>query len=77
MDRVENSYRLTSGRTFWADGGCVSLDSESNICQGYSSRVWVKVGAHDVDAEAVLTTEERAEVAVEMVARWKKWGGIP
>ena len=62
--RVERDYLIfSSGRTYYADEGCVSIDNAGEICTGYSDGVM----------EGELTDQEKLELARYMIERWTKF----
>lgn len=71
-----DAYTLGSGRKVYANSGVLGMGLDGTVYEGSDGTPWVSEGGVAVEAEAVLTAEERAEVAAEMVGRWKKWGGL-
>lgn len=76
MKFAADAYVLSSGRRLYANNGRLSLDAASELAQGYDGSCCVQVDGYWVDADSVLTAEEKAEIATEMVKRWEKWGGL-
>jgi len=67
----ESSYRLQSGREFYAHGGIIGIGPDcgkGGLSEGYDGGI---VTACDWDDDFVpWTAEERAELADEMIRRW-------
>ena len=60
-------YRLTSGKTFYANGGILGLgpDPDEFLSEGYDG---------GVSGEKDFTRDERREIASFMIMRWHEWG---
>lgn len=63
----DSGLTLKSGRCLYANLGVLGIGPDaSQITEGYDGTI----GNDD------LSAEEKAEIAAEMIRRWKQWGGI-
>jgi len=60
---------FSSGRTRYANNGIIGLDSGDNVSEGYDGGFWQP---DDWNNEK-LSTDDLAELADFMVARWQAW----
>ena len=70
----EHRYELSSGRRFYAFGGVIGLQlsrPSSGAFTGYDG----SVGEGDERPDLPWTPEERAELALQMIAAWEEWAG--
>jgi hypothetical protein len=72
-----------SGRTEYVHAGIIGIDDQGSVFQGFDGKIEDAGYRKDFDAgdcspgdPVPLTDAERRELAEEMVARWKKWGGL-
>ncbi len=66
---IDDTYRLGSGRRFYANGGIIGLgpNEGANCCEGYDG------GLHTED----WTQDEREELANYMMNLWLEWKKKP
>jgi hypothetical protein len=70
-DVKQQTYTLTTGRRFYANGGIIGINEHGDISEGYDGGVELK---RDWDEEFhAWTDDERAELADEMVRRWTRF----
>jgi hypothetical protein len=74
MKKIDKeTYRLSSGREFYANGGLVSLaqndDGTFEIREGYDGSVDIEANEYD-DEQKAWSPEERRELADYMIALW-------
>ena len=59
--KIEGDYIIfSSGKKYYADEGCVSIDNSGGVCTGYSDSVF----------RTDLTDQEKWELARYMIERW-------
>ena len=61
----ENITLETTGRTFYANNNILGIDGDGNVSQGCDGSVSI-IGD--------FTSEEREEIANDMIMRWARWG---
>ena len=74
---------LSTGRDIYAHLEIFGIDPDGEVYGGYDNRLWPD-GSWDYDPndpthtpdEKPWTPEERREVALAMIERWSKFGGL-
>jgi len=71
----DNTYTLSSGRTFYAHLGIIGINPAlDEISHGYDGTVDTEqIDHYDGTSEPAWTPAERAELADEMIRRWQTW----
>ena len=71
----DNTYRLKSGREFYANRWILGLaPDDDSLFHGYDGEAWI-YESHNYSQE--FTPEERKEIAEYMVRMWRAWGRAP
>lgn len=75
--KIEGStVTLSSGRTFYANGGRLSLNRHGDICEGYDGEItFLSDDVRDDDDPQPWTAAEREEIGTFMIRRWADWMG--
>ena len=70
-----DTYVLSSGRMFYANNGILGLGPDGRLSEGYDGMMEHEDGSviGNFGPEFRFTTEERAEIADEMIRRWTAW----
>ena len=89
FDDDKDEYTLASGRVLYANLGIFGLgptDGTPNamttggLYNGYDGVYYEGDPSDTADSDGrtrALTPDERREIAVEMIARWRAWGRLP
>lgn len=59
----DDEFRLSTGSKFYANRGCISLNEEGELCEGYD-------GGIDEDK---LNDAEKREIALYMIEQWSRF----
>lgn len=76
MERIDDTYRISTGKEFYANRGILGLNIEedkvfgSYLYDGYDGFNWTDGSKNSLE----LTQEERKEIADYMINLWKQWG---
>ena len=65
MIRIEEGYKLSTGKQFYAYDGILGMAPDGDLTYGYDGVV---------DVYPSFTPSERREIADAMVEAWKEWG---
>lgn len=60
--------------TYYSDG--ISISEQGEVRYGYDGTVEIIDSNGDPDFELTFTKEEKLELAIYMIEKWKKWGGV-
>jgi hypothetical protein len=85
MEQIDrDTYRLSSGRTFYANCGIIGLSPEHvadetrrDVAEGYDGNIRTGNNPEDFYAgEQPWTDADRAELAIYMMGQWAQWGRV-